>query len=261
MAGRAVSAKGSSSAGHGTFVEATAREEQFRRLFQAEYRQVLAYALRRTGDLAEAQDAVAEVFTVAWRRIADAPAEEAARPWLFAIARRTIANQQRAQPRRLALRERLRLQPASAPPEPRTHWTDGRGFIPSSMRGVLSCLAPNQSSSSDAGALRDLGDSVPREAVAVARADRKAGAEWIESVQDRSQTITGTSGTTGPPRLTSHLVRKGGKGMDERARGLDDEQATLAVVVGVDTRLRQCPSDLPCLVGRYDLTWVAAGQP
>ena len=45
MAGRAVSAKGSSSAGHGTFVEATAREEQFRRLFQAEYRQVLAYAL------------------------------------------------------------------------------------------------------------------------------------------------------------------------------------------------------------------------
>lgn len=147
------------------------------------------------------------------------------------------------------------------PPEPRTHWTDGRGFIPSSMRGVLSCLAPNQSSSSDAGALRDLGDSVPREAVAVARADRKAGAEWIESVQDRSQTITGTSGTTGPPRLTSHLVRKGGKGMDERARGLDDEQATLAVVVGVDTRLCQCPSDLPCLVGRYDLTWVAAGQP
>src|SRR5512133_3798113 len=70
----------------------------------------------RTGDLAEAQDAVAEVFTVAWRRIADAPAEEAARPWLFAIARRTIANQQRAQRRRLALRERLRLQPASATP-------------------------------------------------------------------------------------------------------------------------------------------------
>lgn len=243
-------------------MEATAREEQFRRLFQAEYRQVLAYALRRTGDLAEAQDAVAEVFTVAWRRIADAPAEEAARPWLFAIARRTIANQQRAQRRRLALRERLRLQPASATPGTEDP-LDGRQGLHTVLdaRRSLSCLAPNQSSSSDAGALRDLGDSVPREAVAVARADRKAGAEWIESVQDRSQTITGTSGTTGPPRLTSHRVRKGGKGMDERARGLDDEQATLAVVVGVDTRLRQCPSDLPCLVGRYDLTWVAAGQP
>ena len=49
--------------------------------------------------------------------------------------------------------------------------------------------------------------------------------------------------------------------MDERARGAEAEQATLAVVVGVDTRLRQCPSDLPCLVGRYDLTSVAASQP
>jgi len=94
-------------------VESTAREKQFRRLFQAEYPHVLAYALRRTGDLAEAQDAIAEVFTVAWRRIADAPTDEAARPWLFAIARRTIANQRRSQRRRIALRERLRLQPST----------------------------------------------------------------------------------------------------------------------------------------------------
>lgn len=94
-------------------MEANAREQHFRRLFQVEYRHVLAYALRRTGDLADAQEAVADVFTVAWRRIEDAPADEAGRPWLFAIARRTIANQRRAQRRRLALRERLRLQPST----------------------------------------------------------------------------------------------------------------------------------------------------
>ena len=94
-------------------MEATAREQQFRRLFQSEYRHVLAYALRRTGDLAEAQEAVADVFTIAWRRIGDAPTDEAARPWLFAIARRTIANQRRSQRRRLALRERLHLQPST----------------------------------------------------------------------------------------------------------------------------------------------------
>src|SRR5512133_2825594 len=78
----------------------------------------------RTGDLAEAQDAVAEVFTVAWRRIADAPAEEAARPWLFAIARRTIANQQRAQRRRLALREATA--PAAGKRNPRNRGPTGR---------------------------------------------------------------------------------------------------------------------------------------
>lgn len=97
-------------------MEATAREEQFRRLFQAEYRQVFAYALRRTGDLAEAQDAVAEVFTVAWRRIADAPAEEAARPWLFAIARRTTRTSNAHSGDASPCARRLRLQPASATP-------------------------------------------------------------------------------------------------------------------------------------------------
>jgi RNA polymerase sigma factor (sigma-70 family) len=88
-------------------VEPTQREQQFRQLFLSQYRHVLAYALRRTRDLADAQDAVAETFTVAWRRIEDAPPDEDARPWLYAIARRTIANQHRSRRRRLALRERL----------------------------------------------------------------------------------------------------------------------------------------------------------
>jgi hypothetical protein len=44
--------------------------------------------------------------------------------------------------------------------------------------------------------------------------------------------------------------------MDERARALEAEQATLTVVAAVDTRLRQSPGHLPCLVGRYDLTSV-----
>lgn len=87
------------------------REERFRRLFLAEYRHVLAYSLRRTSDLADAQDVVADTFTVAWRRIEDAPEDDDARSWLFAIARRAFANQRRSRQRRSALRDRLRLQP------------------------------------------------------------------------------------------------------------------------------------------------------
>jgi RNA polymerase sigma factor (sigma-70 family) len=63
-------------------------EEQFRRLFAENYRHVLAYALRRTRDHADANDVVAETFAVAWRRIASAPGPGSARPWLYAIARR-----------------------------------------------------------------------------------------------------------------------------------------------------------------------------
>jgi DNA-directed RNA polymerase specialized sigma24 family protein len=70
-------------------------EQRFRRLFAAEYSYVLAYALRRTTNSADAQDIVAETFTVAWRRIRDAPAYAEIRPWLYAIAARTLANQHR----------------------------------------------------------------------------------------------------------------------------------------------------------------------
>jgi RNA polymerase sigma factor (sigma-70 family) len=87
---------------------AAKREEEFRRLFLGEYRHVLAYALRRTSSLADAQDVVADTFTVAWRRLGDVPADEGARPWLFGVARRSIANQRRSQRRGLALRERIR---------------------------------------------------------------------------------------------------------------------------------------------------------
>jgi RNA polymerase sigma factor (sigma-70 family) len=87
---------------------ATKDEQRFRQVFLSEYRHVLAYALRRTSNLADAQDVVADAFTVAWRRIEDLPPDEGARPWLFAVARRTIANHRRSQKRRLAGRQRLR---------------------------------------------------------------------------------------------------------------------------------------------------------
>jgi RNA polymerase sigma factor (sigma-70 family) len=52
-----------------------------------------------------ADDVVAEVFLVAWRRFDAAPSD--ALPWLIGIARGVLANQRRGQTRRLALYERL----------------------------------------------------------------------------------------------------------------------------------------------------------
>jgi RNA polymerase sigma-70 factor (ECF subfamily) len=69
---------------------------------------VLGYALRRSLSREDALDVVAETFATAWRRRADMPAApEEARPWLFGIARRCLANAVRSSNRAGRLSERL----------------------------------------------------------------------------------------------------------------------------------------------------------
>ncbi|MEO8461815.1 MAG: sigma-70 family RNA polymerase sigma factor [Chloroflexota bacterium] len=70
-------------------------------MFEAHEAQILAYAMRRTIQLADAEDAAAEVFTIAWRRVSDIPDD--ALPWLYGVARRVLANQRRGGLRRLNL--------------------------------------------------------------------------------------------------------------------------------------------------------------
>ncbi len=69
---------------------------QFEQLYRQHAGAVLAYARRRTTQEA-ADDAVAEVFLIAWRRVDDVPAEPL--PWLLGVARRVLANQRRGERR------------------------------------------------------------------------------------------------------------------------------------------------------------------
>ena len=92
----------------------SAVEERFRDLYDGHYRRVLGYALRRTSTPATAEDVVAEVFLVAWRRIGDVPVGDDAIAWLLAVARRVLANTRRGDARRDRLVRRLRQ---SVPPE------------------------------------------------------------------------------------------------------------------------------------------------
>src|SRR5256714_11167773 len=88
--------------------------ERFRSLYEANYHLILGYALRRA-DAADAADVVAETFTTAWRRLRDVPEGEEARLWLYGVARRVLANQRRAERRRLRLAGPLRRQSPGAP--------------------------------------------------------------------------------------------------------------------------------------------------
>lgn len=77
----------------------------FEELYHAHYAALLRYGARRIGQEA-ARDVVAETFLTAWRRPDVVPLDNPL-PWLYATARRVLANHLRAQTRRGRLDERL----------------------------------------------------------------------------------------------------------------------------------------------------------
>jgi RNA polymerase sigma factor (sigma-70 family) len=92
-------------------------DESFRRLFDSAYRPLLAYALRRTQRLEDAEEIVADTLLVAWRRRVDMPDGAETIPWMYGVARRLIANQRRGHGRRRRLERMLEpLTPAAVDP-------------------------------------------------------------------------------------------------------------------------------------------------
>jgi RNA polymerase sigma-70 factor (ECF subfamily) len=61
--------------------------------------------MRRT-DSATADELLAEVFAICWRRIEEVPSDPL--PWLFEVSRRVLSTQRRGARRRAALQARLR---------------------------------------------------------------------------------------------------------------------------------------------------------
>jgi RNA polymerase sigma-70 factor, ECF subfamily len=92
----------------------TSRLARFDALFTAYQRHVLGYAMRRTRVLADAEDVAAETFTIAWRKIDILPAAEPL-PWLYAVARRVLANHRRGHGRRERLAALLRAEDVATP--------------------------------------------------------------------------------------------------------------------------------------------------
>ena len=88
------------------------RRQRFDALFRENVAGIASYCGWRSRSSGGEQDAVAEVFLIAWRRLENVPEGEDARPWLYATARRVIANQARADARRARLGEKLSYHPA-----------------------------------------------------------------------------------------------------------------------------------------------------
>lgn len=87
-------------------------EQRFRELYDRTYDRIWAFVLRRLPDEHAAKDAVAETFLAIWRRMPDVPDDaRLADAWVFATARRVLANTRRGTTRRMGLFNALRQRP------------------------------------------------------------------------------------------------------------------------------------------------------
>lgn len=102
----------------------TEREDRYRELYDLGYQPLQAFARRRASG-PDVEDLVADVFTVAWRRLDDIPSDNAL-AWLYGVAHRTLANQRRARDRRGRLVQRMAEQAPGevAPPTGATRVLD-----------------------------------------------------------------------------------------------------------------------------------------
>ena len=108
-------------------------EQRFRSLYDWMYPDILGYLARRIGQQ-EAVDAAADVFVVVWGRIDDVPEGDAARPWLFGVARNVLRNRRRAARRYWRFLERYRGLGAIGPKNRNQSWCVARIMRPWSRR-------------------------------------------------------------------------------------------------------------------------------
>ena len=87
-------------------MQPTTADERFRTMFDDHFDVLRAYCLRRL-PVADANDAVAEVFVIALRRHDALPDADSVRPWLYGIARNVIRHSYRSSARRSRLQRKL----------------------------------------------------------------------------------------------------------------------------------------------------------
>lgn len=88
---------------------ASTPEDRFAAFFRLHEKGLRGFALRRTGSAEEADEVVAGVMRVAWRRFDDIP-EGSPFGWLCGVALRVVLNESRGRRRRAALRQRLEVE-------------------------------------------------------------------------------------------------------------------------------------------------------
>ena len=97
---------------------------RFREVYDSSFDDVRRFCLRRLPP-ADVNDAVSEVYLVAWRRLEQVPAGVEALPWLYAVARNVVRRTQRSSRRRIRLVAKAATQPETNVSDPQEGYTRG----------------------------------------------------------------------------------------------------------------------------------------
>jgi len=97
--------------------DSPAGDTRFREVLDANRRAIQLYCARRLSP-ADANEASADVFIVAWKKLESIPAGDAARLWLYGIARNVVRNHSRAGRRRMRLNAKAFSVSEIAPGDP-----------------------------------------------------------------------------------------------------------------------------------------------
>ncbi len=96
------------------------RDTRFREVYDATFDDVRRFCLRRL-PAADVNDAVAEVYLVAWQRLHRVPRGDEMLPWLYGVARNVVRHAERGNRRRLRLTTKATREPIGTVAGPETH--------------------------------------------------------------------------------------------------------------------------------------------
>lgn len=109
--------------------------ERFAVFYREHYSLILTTCIRRLSDHAAAEDAVAEVFRVAWQRFPEK--EDPSLAWLYAVARNVVGNEYRRRSRARALQDRIEQAAKDAHAGDKEEVRDAMGTLRQSDRELL----------------------------------------------------------------------------------------------------------------------------
>ena len=120
--------------------DATANRARLRSVFDEHFEAVSRYCHRRL-PAADANDATAQVFAVAWRKIESVPTGSQTLPWLYGVARNEVRTLRRSMRRIGGLRTKLNGQ--ARYPEPGPETVVIRNFEQARLLEALAKLRPD----------------------------------------------------------------------------------------------------------------------
>jgi RNA polymerase sigma-70 factor, ECF subfamily len=168
------------------------REERFNRLVRDHGDAVHRYLRRRYrgGDGTDVEDLLADVMTIAWRRLDEVPADAEA-PWLFGVAKRRLSNARTRQTRRDRIAAPLRPKAPSPPAEDVAladlSLREALARLPEKEREALTLTAWEGLSPEELAVA--LGVSLNAAAIRLSKAKTKLLAYLAESADESSPTV------------------------------------------------------------------------